>query len=70
LVTYHPDTIYLRKLGCEERIYFSKPEGVREQNTCLVEYIAHKKYGAVSRNGSVSPFQSRNKHTPYIMRLL
>jgi hypothetical protein len=35
-----------------------KPEGVREQNsfgnTGLEEYIAYKKYGAVSRNGSVA----------------
>jgi len=58
LVTSHPDTIYLRELGCEERIYFSKPEGVREQNsygiTGIEEYIACKKYGAISRNGSVA----------------
>jgi len=33
LVSSNPDTVYLRELGCEERIYFSKPEGVREQNS-------------------------------------
>jgi len=58
LAACHPDTTYLRELECEERIYFSKPEGVREQNsfgiTGLEEYTAYKKYGAISRNGSVA----------------
>jgi hypothetical protein len=57
LDTYHTDTVYLCEQGCEERSYFSKPEGGREQtcfgNTGLDEYIAYKKYGAISRNGSV-----------------
>ena len=58
LATSHPDAIHLRELGCEERIYFSKPKGVREQNsfgiTGLEEYTAYKKYGAISRNGPVA----------------
>ena len=37
---------------------FSKLEEVREQNifgnTGLEEYVAYKKYGVVSRNGSVA----------------
>jgi len=49
---------YLCELGCEEGIYFSKPEGVREQNsfgnTGLEVYIAYRRYGAVSRIGSVA----------------
>jgi hypothetical protein len=31
LDTYHPDTVYLREQGCEDRGYFLNPKGVREQ---------------------------------------
>ena len=33
LDTYHSDTLYLREQGCEDRGYFAKPTGVREQNS-------------------------------------
>jgi hypothetical protein len=34
LYSYHPDTIYLRELGCEDPWLFLKPKGVRAQK-CL-----------------------------------